>query len=113
MPLELLLEQLQRLQFLDQHAVRLPIARSPATTVANSWWIRWPRELANEVRRAIRRRRRAPGRGGGGSTWRCRGVVAAAVLAVQPVQIGYLHGLAMARARDFYAGESKTDPKDA
>jgi transposase len=29
------------------------------------------------------------------------------------VQIGYLHGLAMARARDFYAGESKTDPKDA
>src|SRR4051812_982316 len=29
------------------------------------------------------------------------------------VGIGYLHGLAMARARDFYAGESKTDPKDA
>jgi transposase len=29
------------------------------------------------------------------------------------VNIGYLHGLAMARARDFYAGESKTDPKDA
>jgi transposase len=29
------------------------------------------------------------------------------------VRIGYLHGLAMARARDFYAGESKTDPKDA
>jgi transposase len=29
------------------------------------------------------------------------------------VLIGYLHGLAMARARDFYAGESKTDPKDA
>jgi transposase len=29
------------------------------------------------------------------------------------VQIGYLHGLAMARARDFSAGESKTDPKDA
>ena len=29
------------------------------------------------------------------------------------VSIGYLHGLAMARARDFYAGESKTDPKDA
>jgi transposase len=29
------------------------------------------------------------------------------------VPIGYLHGLAMARARDFYAGESKTDPKDA
>jgi transposase len=29
------------------------------------------------------------------------------------VQIGYLHGLAMARAREFYAGESKTDPKDA
>ena len=29
------------------------------------------------------------------------------------VQIGYLHGLAMARARDFYAGESKSDPKDA
>jgi len=27
--------------------------------------------------------------------------------------IGYLHGLAMARAREFYAGESKTDPKDA
>jgi transposase len=29
------------------------------------------------------------------------------------VRIGYLHGLAMARARDFYVGESKTDPKDA
>ena len=29
------------------------------------------------------------------------------------VGIGYLHGLAMARAREFYAGESKTDPKDA
>jgi hypothetical protein len=29
------------------------------------------------------------------------------------VRIGYLHGLAMARARDFYAGRSKTDPKDA
>jgi transposase len=29
------------------------------------------------------------------------------------VRIGYLHGLAMARARDFYAGQSKTDPKDA
>ncbi len=29
------------------------------------------------------------------------------------VRIGYLHGLVMARARDFYAGESKTDPKDA
>ncbi len=29
------------------------------------------------------------------------------------VPIGYLHGLAMARARDFYAGEAKTDPKDA
>jgi Transposase len=29
------------------------------------------------------------------------------------VLIGYLHGLAMARARDFYAGEAKTDPKDA
>jgi transposase len=29
------------------------------------------------------------------------------------IRIGYLHGLAMARARDFYAGESKTDPKDA
>ncbi|MBI4304713.1 MAG: IS110 family transposase [Chloroflexi bacterium] len=29
------------------------------------------------------------------------------------VAIGYLHGLAMARARDFYAGEAKTDPKDA
>ncbi len=29
------------------------------------------------------------------------------------VQVGYLHGLAMARARDFYEGEAKTDPKDA
>jgi transposase len=29
------------------------------------------------------------------------------------VRIGYLHGLAMARARDFYAGEGKTDSKDA
>jgi transposase len=29
------------------------------------------------------------------------------------VPIGYLHGLAMARAREFYAGEAKTDPKDA
>ncbi len=29
------------------------------------------------------------------------------------VPMGYLHGLAMARARDFYAGEAKTDPKDA
>ncbi len=29
------------------------------------------------------------------------------------VRIGYLHGLAMARAREFYAGKSKTDPKDA
>jgi transposase len=29
------------------------------------------------------------------------------------VRIGYLHGLAMARARDFYAGASETDPKDA
>src|SRR5919197_6310407 len=29
------------------------------------------------------------------------------------VRIAYLHGLAMARARDFYAGEAKTDPKDA
>src|SRR5438105_5782970 len=29
------------------------------------------------------------------------------------VGIGYVPGLAMARARDFYAGESKTDPKDA
>lgn len=29
------------------------------------------------------------------------------------VPIGYLHGTAMARARDFYAGEAKTDPKDA
>lgn len=29
------------------------------------------------------------------------------------VPIGYLHGLAMARARDFYEGEAKTDPKDA
>jgi Transposase/Transposase IS116/IS110/IS902 family len=31
----------------------------------------------------------------------------------QQVPVGYLHGLAMARARDFYAGEGKTDPKDA
>ncbi|MFA5786326.1 MAG: IS110 family transposase [Actinomycetota bacterium] len=29
------------------------------------------------------------------------------------VTVGYLHGLAMARARDFYEGEAKTDPKDA
>ena len=29
------------------------------------------------------------------------------------VAVGYLHGTAMARARDFYAGEGKTDPKDA
>ncbi len=29
------------------------------------------------------------------------------------VAVGYLHGLAMARARDFYEGEAKTDPKDA
>lgn len=29
------------------------------------------------------------------------------------VIVGYLHGTAMARARDFYAGEGKTDPKDA
>lgn len=29
------------------------------------------------------------------------------------VRIGYMHGLAMARAREFYAGASKTDPKDA
>jgi hypothetical protein len=29
------------------------------------------------------------------------------------IQIGYVPGLAMARARDFYAGDSKTDPKDA
>jgi transposase len=29
------------------------------------------------------------------------------------IGIGYLPGLAMARARDFYAGDSKTDPKDA
>ena len=29
------------------------------------------------------------------------------------VRIGYLHGLAMAPAREFYAGESKPDPKDA
>jgi hypothetical protein len=29
------------------------------------------------------------------------------------VGIAYLHGLAMARAREFYAGEGKTDPKDA
>ena len=27
------------------------------------------------------------------------------------IPLGYLPGLAMARARDFYAGESKTDPK--
>jgi transposase len=32
---------------------------------------------------------------------------------VSDVRIGYLHGLAMARAREFYAGQSKTDPKDA
>jgi transposase len=29
------------------------------------------------------------------------------------VAVGYLHGTAMARARDFYAGAGKTDPKDA
>ncbi|MDQ6674170.1 MAG: IS110 family transposase [Chloroflexota bacterium] len=29
------------------------------------------------------------------------------------IPLGYVPGLAMARARDFYAGESKTDPKDA
>lgn len=29
------------------------------------------------------------------------------------IVVGYLHGLAMARARDFYEGEAKTDPKDA
>jgi transposase len=29
------------------------------------------------------------------------------------VRIGYVHGLAMARAREFYAGAGKTDPKDA
>lgn len=29
------------------------------------------------------------------------------------VAVGYLHGTAMARARDFYPGEGKTDPKDA
>jgi hypothetical protein len=29
------------------------------------------------------------------------------------VRSAYLHGLAMARAREFYAGEGKTDPKDA
>ncbi len=29
------------------------------------------------------------------------------------IDIAYVPGLAMARARDFYAGESKTDPKDA
>src|SRR5207237_849031 len=29
------------------------------------------------------------------------------------VRLGHLHGLAMARAREFYAGQSKTDPKDA
>jgi hypothetical protein len=28
------------------------------------------------------------------------------------VRVGYLHGLAMARAREFYGGESKTDAKD-
>ena len=32
---------------------------------------------------------------------------------VAGVAVGYLHGTAMARARDFYAGEGKTDPKDA
>jgi transposase len=35
------------------------------------------------------------------------------VLETSDVRIGYMHGLAMARARDFYAGTSKTDPKDA
>ena len=29
------------------------------------------------------------------------------------VPVGYVPGLAMARARDFYAGEAKTDPRDA
>src|SRR5258708_39705890 len=29
------------------------------------------------------------------------------------IGLGYVSGLAMARARDFYAGDSKTDPKDA
>jgi transposase len=29
------------------------------------------------------------------------------------ISIGYVPGLAMARARDFYAGDAKTDPKDA
>jgi transposase len=29
------------------------------------------------------------------------------------IGLGYVPGLAMARARDFYAGDSKTDPKDA
>lgn len=29
------------------------------------------------------------------------------------VPVGYLHGTAMARAREFYPGEGKTDPKDA
>jgi transposase len=29
------------------------------------------------------------------------------------VAVGYLHGTAMARAREFYPGEGKTDPKDA
>ena len=29
------------------------------------------------------------------------------------IGIGYVPGLAMARARDFYAGDAKTDPKDA
>lgn len=29
------------------------------------------------------------------------------------VAVGYLHGTAMARAREFYAGEGKSDPKDA
>lgn len=29
------------------------------------------------------------------------------------VRLGYVHGLALARAREFYAGEGKTDPKDA
>ena len=29
------------------------------------------------------------------------------------VAVGYRYGTAMARARDFHAGEGKTDPKDA
>lgn len=41
--------------------------------------------------------------------WRCYSSCAGSA----EVRIGYLHGLAMARAGDLYAGESETDPKDA